>query len=95
MTTRKALAERLGAAIKNLLAHQWSHCRPAMSTLQELIDAAEAAREALAQPALSDEAVWRNDEIMAINARAGLQMPTLLELVRAIEHAQEGKANNG
>jgi hypothetical protein len=48
--TRKAIAERLGAAIKNLLDHQWSHCRPAMFALQELTDAADAAREALAQP---------------------------------------------
>jgi hypothetical protein len=65
MTTRKALAERLGAAIKNLLAHQWSHSRPAMAALQELTDAAEAAREALAQPEPADEwgsfVVWFNE----------------------------------
>jgi hypothetical protein len=50
MTAHKALASRLDAAIKGLLDHQWSHCRPAMSALQELIDAADAARKALAQP---------------------------------------------
>ena len=35
---------------------------------------------------LTDEQIWTSDEIMAINARAGLQMPTLMELVRAIDN---------
>jgi hypothetical protein len=33
MTAHKALASRLDAAIKGLLDHQWSHCRPAMLAL--------------------------------------------------------------
>ena len=43
---------------------------------------------ASAQPVherLTDEDIWRSDELMSINARAGLSMPILMELARAIE----------
>jgi hypothetical protein len=40
---------------------------------------------------LSDEQVWNSEEIMAINARAGLQMPVLMELVRAVLAAAQGE----
>ena len=37
--------------------------------------------------ALTDELVWRNDEIMSCNAECGLQIHHLMPLVRAIERA--------
>jgi hypothetical protein len=62
--------------------------------------------EALANPAaapelvgLTDEQVWRNDDIMSRNAVGGLPMPDLMRLVRAVEAAHgilpTGTASDG
>lgn len=34
---------------------------------------------------LTSEAIWASNEVMAVNAKAGLSMSVLLELARAIE----------
>ena len=41
---------------------------------------------------LTDEQVWNSEEIMSINARAGLHMPLLMELVRAVLAAAQEQA---
>lgn len=38
---------------------------------------------------LTDEQVWKSEEIMAVNAAVGLVMDDLMMLVRAVERAQE------
>lgn len=44
--------------------------------------------EGFALVPLTEKQVWQCDEIMSINARVSLRMPTLMQLVRAVEALQ-------
>lgn len=64
---------------------------PRRWTLCRIADRIEAATPQPPQAVeLTADDVWRNEQIMAINARAGLQMPLLMELVRAVLDAAKG-----
>ncbi len=40
---------------------------------------------------LTDDDIWRSDEIMRVNARLALQMPDLVALARAVESIKQVK----
>lgn len=64
-----------------------------LDVVSEWADRAKAAEAKLAQPSqageLSNSDVWANEEIMSLNAEAGLEMSLLVKIVNAAINAKE------
>ncbi len=75
----------------NLHSHRWSSASEDVLSLES----AEYLLRQIVIPTrsagLSDSEVWANNEIMALNAEAGLAMPLLMKIVRAVTAAINAK----
>jgi hypothetical protein len=74
-----------GFLIGGVMHYRIGWILPKLNEALELLAADRAAR-----PVLTDEQIWNSEEIMSINARAGLHMPILVELCRAVLAAAQG-----